>query len=198
MKKYTEEERKAIENAKAEKAIKRELEYWDNHFGVKETVLDSNNKEKIIHYPANGKFTENGVAFTWDANNYIVMVNSHKEIKRKVGDSRKEITVGHAPFIKQYTRCKETSKLYYYRSKLDKATKSVNISIAEDIVTDMTIEQIIAKAHIAKGFAQATNDRLLQCIELANSKATTAYKSATKAKERANCNKTENKAKASA
>lgn len=171
MAKLTEEEKIRREEEKEAKRIAREIEYHNCHFYCKETTIDKNGKEVIVKYPVGGYYTNDSVTFNWDSNNYVVLVDSHKEIK----DDKNNI-IGHKPHTKQYTRCKESSKNYYYKGKLLSASKSTNNKIADSVTTGMTIEEIIAKAPNAKGFRLATNARLLECVECAKSNADTVYR----------------------
>lgn len=172
-------EEKAI--AREEKRIAREIQYEKEHFFCKEVIMDKDGKTSTVKYPVSGYYTEESVIFTWDSNCYIVLVNSHKEIE-ETGKQKK--VVKHTAHIKQYTRCKESSKSYYYKSKLDESSKKVNTEIAETVTTGLSIEDTIAKAHTAKGFKVATSERILQCVECAKSNALTVYNRSIKAKAR--------------
>lgn len=171
MAKLTEEEKIRREEEKEAKRIEREIEYDKGHFYCKETTIDKNGKEVIVKYPASGNYTEDSVNFSFDSNNYVILVDSHKEITDDNG-----VVIGHKPHTKQYTRCKESSKNYYYKGKLLSASKNTNNKIADSLTTGMTIEEIISKAHTAKGFRPATNARLLECVECAKSNADTVYR----------------------
>lgn len=172
--------RKAKKQEKQEKKIARELEYDNSHFSVKETVTDENGKTSVVRYPvSSGYYTESGVTFNWDGNGYIVLVNSLFEYGN-----------GHKPFIKQYTRCKESSKNYYFKSRCLAGSKESNEQLAVAITTGMTIEEVIAKAHVAKGFKATENARVLECIETAKGSATTVYAKFAKLQEK-HANKSE-------
>jgi len=187
MARLTDEERAKRENEKNEKRIKRELDYINGHFFVTETTTDENGKTVVTRYPVTGNYVSDGVSFNWDSNNYIVLVDSHVEMKREVekNGKTKSVVVGHEPMVKQYTRCKETSKNYYFKGKLLSCAKKTNEKIVDSVVTDMTIEEIIAKAPNAKGFRPATNARLIDCFETAKATSATIQAKRIKAEERA-------------
>lgn len=146
--KATTKENKEME--KQERKEKREIEYKNTHF-----YLSVDNGDKVSRIPLSGYFTENSVIFTYDSNAYYVIVND---------------TMGGC-FVKAYTRCKETAKIYYVKSTLVKASQTKAFGFIEEVACNMDFATLYNKAKVCKGFKEGKSARLLEVAELCNNKA---------------------------
>ena len=146
--KATAKEIKEIE--KAERKEKREIEYKNTHF-----YLSVDNGDKVSRIPLSGYFTENSVIFTYDSNAYYVICND---------------TMGGC-FVKAYTRCKETAKIYYVKSTLIKASQTKAFGFIEEVACNMDFATLYGKAKVCKGFKEGHSSRILEVAELCNNKA---------------------------
>lgn len=172
MAKITEEEKIRREEEKEAKRIEKEIIYSKSHFFIVETDKDGN-KKKV---PLSGTYTDKSVVFTHDGNGYIVIVDStipkvHKEMS-EYGDEI-VITDGTMPFVKTYTRCKETSKMYGVKSQLTSLTKKYNFGLIEEVSCNMSFDDMLAKARNCKGYKQSSVKRIIEVTELCVNKAMT-------------------------
>ena len=121
-------EQKELE--KEQRKIEKHLKFMDNHFVYVVTVDDV-----TTEIPLNGTWDNMGIVFTDDSNGYIGVVNDGN----------------NGSFIKEYTRCKETSKKYYLKSKLVASNQKYMYSVISNAITEengriMTFSEIFEKA----------------------------------------------------
>lgn len=158
-------EEKAIE--REQRKLERHLKFLDNHF-----VYEYIDGENVIEIPLNGTWCEKGIAFTYDANSYIGVVDDG----------------ANNPFIKAYTRCKETSKQYYIKSKLVKNNQKFDYEIISGCCTDkdgnvMTFSSMLEKAK--RIYKETRTKRVIEVIDFCINKAQKVAEKKAKAEERA-------------
>lgn len=144
----TKKEIKEIE--KQERREKREIEYRNTHFFL--VVTDGDKTTKI---PLGGYYTADSVIFTYDSNAYYVVCND----------------THNGCFVKAYTRCKETAKIYYVKSTLVKASQTKAFGFIEEVACNMDFATLYNKSKVCKGFKEGHTTRLLEVSELCNNKA---------------------------
>lgn len=158
---------------------KTSIEYRNSHFVVVFTDINAKGKEYDRAVEIKGTVSDNSVVFTYDANNYVVCTNSFE----KVYDDITKALIGFKPFFRTYTRCKESSANYYFKSHYAKENQKLNESIGLEFTSGLTFNEIFNRAKDI--FKPTTVKRALEVVDLCESKARTAHNAKLKAEKRA-------------
>lgn len=166
--KISKEERERIAN---EKRIARAIEYDAKHFYLKWFDSDKDGKPIEKHDALTGSYdeTNKAVIFNIDMYNFTIAVDNH------MGG------------IFLYSRCKtkEKSAKYYRNSIFAKdVRKDSKEFMAVVLEKATTIDALIEKAKVCKGFKENTREIVKDAIHMALGRATSVYNNHLKAEEK--------------
>ena len=146
-----------------EKRNAKRIEYRNTHFFITWFDADKNGKPIEKHDALTGSYDEKmkAVVFNVDMYNFTIAVDN-----KKGG-------------ICLYSRCKtkEKSAKYYRNSKYAKDVRKDAKEFMQTILADetLTIDALIAKAKVCKGFKENTREIVKDAIHMAHGRANTVY-----------------------
>ena len=168
MEKTTKQEKERIAE---EKRIARQIAYENGHFFLTWTDEGKNGQTRFIHDVINGTYDEEKMAVLFKLDSYSL----YYAVDNHMGGL----------FLYRLCKTRESSSKYNRYSKYSKNNEKDNKEYLPEIIgNNLTIESLMAKAKIAKGFKPMTNARELEGIGIAQNRANTVYKNHLKAEER--------------
>lgn len=151
-----------------EKREARRIEYANSHFVVTWYEQDKNGNLREIHDVISGTYDTDTMTVLFKIDQYSL----YYAVDNHMGGL----------FLYRMCKTRESSSKYNRYSRYSKTLEKENKDYLVQIVGDITtIDKLIAKAKIAKGFKPMTNSRELECAPMAHQRANTVYNNHMKA-----------------